>query len=311
MFPLFFGPSSLSRLSSLSIMKPLISVGELIDQSWDKYRANLPFFLQLSGWLVLVAILNTIALLLYPSVGAIAYHTKFTFGEVTGVALYSFANLLLSPLLGFWVFVSLAIGAKSVIDGKRMSISSVMRETQRRYFPALVVTVLVGLTLLLAQIITFGPALILGAIGLLAQNAWLLGTANILLILGLIASIILTTKWTLYYMMAPYAAILDHIKNKQALQKSRALTQGKFWAVLIRIILPKIVFLLFGILIAIVIQLVLNALIVSSTGFNLDVQQRLIALIVSVLPVLVMIFLNPLFFLSDVLLYQSLTEQSA
>ena len=292
-------------------MKPLISIGELIDQSWYKYRANLPFFLQLSGWLVLIAILNTIALLLYPNAGAIAYHTKFTFGEVTGVALYGFANLLLSPLLGFWIFVSLAIGAKSVINGERMSLSSVMRETKRRYFPALAVTVLVGLTLLLAQIITFGPSLILGAIGLLSQNAWLLGAANVLLMLGLIASVILTAKWTLYYMMAPYAAILDKAKNKQALQKSRVLTQGKFWAVLIRLILPKIVFLLFAVLVAILLSIILETTLINVTGLDLDVQRRVIELATTVLPILIAIFLNPLIFLSDVLLYQSLTEQSA
>lgn len=291
-------------------MKSLISIGELIDQSWNKYRANMPFFLQLSGWLVLVALLNAIALLLYPNAGAIAYHTKFSAGEVTGVVLYAFSNLLLSPLLGFWVFVSLALGAKSVLSGERMSVASIMQETKKRYLSTFAVTILVALTILLAQVITLGPSILLGAIGFLMQNAWILGIANGLLLIGLIASLILTTRWTLYYMLSPYAAILDRAKNKQALKKSRGLTEGKFWSVLIRIFLPKFVFLLFGILIAMLISLVLRIFLVGSTGLNLDVQIRITELIDTVLPVLVLIFLNPLIFLSDVLLYQSLTEQS-
>lgn len=291
-------------------MKSLISIGDLIDQSWNKYRANMPFFLQLSGWLVLVALLNAIALLLYPNAGAIAYHTKFTAGEVTGVVLYAFSNLLLSPLLGFWVFISLALGAKSVLSGERTSIASIMQETKKRYLSTFAVAILVGLTILLAQVITLGPSIILGTIGFLMQNAWVLGVANGLLIIGLIASLILTTRWTLYYMLAPYAAILDRAKNKQALKKSRELTEGKFWSVLLRILLPKFVFLLFGILLAMLLSLVLNIFLVGSTGLNLDVQLRIRELIEAVLPVLILIFLNPLIFLSDILLYQNLTEQS-
>lgn len=291
-------------------MKPLISIGDLIDQSWSKYRSQLPYFLQLSGWLVVIAILNAIALLLYPNAGAIAYHTNFTFGEVTGVLLYGFTNLLLSPLLGFWIFISLAIGAKSVIRGERMNIANVMQETRQRYLPTLAVAVLVGLTLLLAQIITLGPSILLGVIGYFMRNAWILGAANILLVIGLIASLIITSKWTLYYMMAPYASIFDRLKNKQALQKSRALTQGKFWSVLFRLLLPKIVFILFGLLVAVLINLLLNAVLVGTTGLNLDVQQRITSLLDAALPMLIAIFLNPLIFLSDVLLYQSLSEQS-
>ena len=291
-------------------MKSLISVGELIDQSWNKYRANMPFFLQLSGWLVLVALLNAIALLLYPNAGAIAYHTKFTASEITGVVLYAFSNLLLSPLLGFWVFVSLALGAKSVLRGERVSIANIMQETKKRYLSTFAVTILVGLTILLAQIITLGPSVILGTVGFFMQNVWILGIANGLLIIGLIASLILTTRWTLYYMLAPYAAILDHAKNKQALKKSREITEGKFWSVLMRILLPKCVFLLFGILLAMLLSLILNIFLIGSTGLNLDVQIRITELINTVLPSLVLIFLNPLIFLSDVLLYQNLTEQS-
>ncbi len=292
-------------------MKSLIPIGDLIDQSWNTYRANLPFFLQLSGWLVVVAILNTLALLLYPNAGAIAYHARFTFGEVTGVILYGLSNVILSPLLGFWVFISLTIGAKSVIIGERMSIKNIMVETKRRYVPALAVTILVGLTLLLAQIITLGPSIILGAIGYAMQNAWFLGIANALLIIGLVASLILTSRWTVSYVMAPYAAILDRAKNKQALQQSRSLTQGKFWNVLSRIILPKLVFLLFAFLIVALANLATNAFVINATGLNLDTQQRLQDLILSVLPMFLAIFLNPLIFLSDVILYQNLREQNA
>lgn len=291
-------------------MKQLISVGDLIDQSWNKYRSALPYFLQISGWLVLVAILNVIALLLYPSAGAIAFHSVFSYSEIAGVVLYGFSTIILSPLLGFWVFAALAIGARSVITNNKMTIAQVMQETKKRFLPALSVTALVGLTLLLAQVITLGPAVLIGAIGLWVQNGLLLGIANGLLVIGLFVSLILTSKWTLYYVMAPYAAILDQAKNKQALLKSRKMTEGKFWSVTFRILLPKIVFALFGVLVAIILNYVINTILVDSTGLNLDIQQRVTDLASAVLPTLIAIFLNPLIFISDVLLYQSLKEQS-
>jgi hypothetical protein len=185
-----------------------------------------------------------------------------------------------------------------------------MQETKKRYFSTFAVAILVGLTILLAQIITLGPSILLGTIGFLMQNAWILGIANGLLFIGLIVSLILTTRWTLYYMLAPYAAILDRAKNKQALKKSRALTEGKFWSVLARILLPKFVFLLFGVLITMLLSLVINIFLIGSTGLNIDVQLRITELTEAVLPMLILIFLNPLIFLSDVLLYQNLTEQT-
>lgn len=289
-------------------MKQLISVGDLIDQSWNKYRSALPFFLQISGWFVIIAIVNTIALLLYPSAGVLAYHPSLTSGEITGIILYALSNAILTPFLGFWIFVALAVGAKAVITNRSLSIKDVMKETNKSFLPTLSVTVLIGLTLLFAQIITIGPSIILGSIGLWIQNVWVLGIANILLIIGLFTSVILTLRWTLYYIMAPYASIIDHNKNKQALLKSRELIKGKFWSVLFRVVLPKIVFVLFGIVIAFLISTILRTIIIGSTGLNLEVQQRIDNLVTSILPILIMIFLNPLIFLSDVLLYQSLTE---
>ena len=42
--------------------KPLLSVGELIDQSWDVFRSRMSELLSISGWLLVTAILFAIAL---------------------------------------------------------------------------------------------------------------------------------------------------------------------------------------------------------------------------------------------------------
>lgn len=290
-------------------MKQLISIGDLIDQSWNKYRNAFPFFLQLSGWLVIIALLNTISILLYPSAGVIAYHTSFTTAEIIGVILYGLNTIIITPLLGLWVFVALAIGAYAVVKKTNLTVVQVIKETNKRFLPTLVVVALVGLTILFAQILTIGPSIIIGTIGYFLKNAWILGVANIILFIGLLISVILTARWTLYYVMAPYASAFDHAKNKQALQKSRNMIEGKFWTVFFRLLMPKIVFILFGILCALLLNTVIHSILIGSTGINLDVQQRIIDLVNSILPTLLMIFLNPLIFLSDVILYQNLSEQ--
>jgi len=287
-------------------MKELISINELIDQSWALYKSSFSFFLQVSGWLLPIALLNTIAVLFFPSSGSIATHTIFTTTEISGALLYGATNIIIAPILGFWVFLSLVIAAQSRLNNDPKNIALIMRETKRRFLPTVIVVILVGLTLLLAQIMSFGPALVMGAFGFLLEQTWLLGLANILLILGIFVSLVLTSKWSIAYIMAPYAAALNDQKTLTALRKSESMTKDRFWDVLVRIFIPKFVFLLFGIFLAYSCNILIQSLLTGAAGFNTETYTRLNNLVLVILPVIIAILFDPLIFISDVLLFRSL-----
>lgn len=292
-------------------MKPLISIGDLIDKSWHAYRSSFVYLLNISGWLVILAILKTLALLYFPSAGTIAYHPSLTFAEITAVIVYGFTNILLAPFLGFWIFISLVIAARSVLKKEYLSPKHIFSETKKRFFNTITVSILVGLTLLLAQVMTIGPSIVFGAIGYILKSVWMIATANILLIVGIIASLVLSSRWTLFYVMAPYATILEGLKNKKALSHSRNAIEGRFWRVLARLVVPKIIFGIFAIFIVFLFSFIANALLTSSVGLNADIYLRIISLIEEITPILIAIFLQPLILLSDVLLFENLHDEQS
>lgn len=287
-------------------MNTLISVGELIDNSWDLYRKYFKTFMRISGWLLVVIILNLIALTLYPSSGALTYHANLTTPETIGVILFAITSLILSPLLGFWIFLAIAHAANFAVTQKRIDLKNVYQATKNRYWPTLWVIILVGLVLLFAQVITLGPSVLLGILGSWINNVPLLVIANILFLIGLFTSIYFTTRWTVLFIMAPYTAALDNRNKKDALVSSRKLIQGRFWQVVLRIILPKIIFILFGLFAATILSLFVKIFVNNSTDQQLDLYVRMQNISTNLIPLFVMILLNPLIILSDVLLFKNL-----
>jgi len=106
--------------------------------------------------------------------------------------------------------------------------------------------------------------------------------------------------------MAPYVCVIDGVEKKSALIQSRLLVQGRFWSTLIRIVLPKFVFVLFGIGFAAIATFMIKIFINGATGMTVDQSLHLLTISTNVLSVLIAIFLNPLLILSDVILYKNL-----
>lgn len=287
-------------------MKSLLSPGELIDKSWDLYRNQFKSFMSLSGWLVIIAILNVIAWILYPNAGTTVAYTSLNAQESAGVILYVITNFVISPLFGFWMFIAMVRTSLRAMTNKPIELMQTLRETKSLFFPTFIVAALVALMILLALIITTGPAFLLFGIGTWIHNAVLIGFADILFVFAAFASLILTCRWMLNYFMAPYACIIDGVEKKSALIQSRTLVQGRFWSTLVRVVLPKFVFILFGLGFAAIVTFMIKIFINGATGMSIDQSLHLLTISTSVLSVIIAIFLNPLLVLSDVILYKNL-----
>ena len=87
---------------------------------------------------------------------------------------------------------------------------------------------------------------------------------------------------------------------------ARKLVEGRFWGVLIRLAIPKIVFVLVGVLLMALLQFVYSGVSNAFAGLSLDVQLRIGTVFGSVLSTVVAAFLNPLIVAADLMLYQSL-----
>ncbi len=288
--------------------KSLISVGQLIDHSWDAYRTRFPELMTISGWLILTAVFYALALAFYPSASTLEAGTSLTVMESFGVIFFLLTTMVIAPIMSFWIYTSLTRALSTHFAGRKPNPKKAMTQGKKAFLPALLTSAMVMLMMLLAIVIGFGPAVILATIGSLIGAGSLVFISNILLLAGIFVAVFLTAKWMVYYILAPLITIIDGDKGKVALKKSRALIEGRFWAVLIRIAIPKLVFIIFGVFAMVMAGYIGSVLIDASGGINLDLQLRITTLTQTIIPIVIAAFINPLIVISDVLLLRSLNE---
>jgi hypothetical protein len=285
---------------------PLIAVGDLIDRSWEHYRKEFRDLIAVSGWILLVALMDVTALAIYPSASKIIGDSALSTQETLGVGLYAFANWMLAPIIGLWTFVALVRLVRSQLSGESNGLAAAARDGVRMFFPALLVSALVILVLFGAVAAGFAPALALTIAASYVQNNALAVLAGLSLIVGTIVAIVLGLSWSVRSYFAPYALLMDGKRGRASVSASRAMVNGRFWPVLIRLVVPKLVFIMLGILAASVVSFVYSLATGAFAGMNLDVQLRLSTISTSVLSALAAALLNPLIVTADVMLYQSM-----
>jgi hypothetical protein len=288
--------------------KTLISVGELIDQSWELYRSRFIEFLTISGWLILTAIFFALALAFYPAASVLQSGEPLTGWETFGVILFSITTYVITPLISFWIYTSVTRMIGAYMNGKKITPAAAMREGRAVFLKALLTSVMVVLMVLFAIVIGFGPPVLVATIGSLANLSSLILVANVLLVIGIFAALILSIQWTVYYLLAPLLTILDGLPAKSALEYSRRLIKGRFWPVLARVVVPKLVFIIFGVFAMSLFAFVANFAIDASSGISTDVQVRFVSMVETIIPIIITVLINPLIIISDVLLLRSLRD---
>jgi len=286
--------------------KPLISVGQLIDSSWDVYRTRFFELLSISGWLILPAIFYAIALAFYPAASNLALANALTTTEIFGVILFAGTTFLIAPITTFWVYIALVVATNKHLSGKNIYPTKELKAVKPLFIPAAITSAMVGLMTLFAIVIGFGPAIILNLIGALTGISLLVGLASILLILGIFVTLFLSIRWLVFYIFAPLITILDGTKGKLALYASHKLLKRNVLPVAIRIIVPKLVFLIFGVFLMSIFSYFVALLIDASAGLNLDLQLRVVTMTETIVPILISVLINPLVIISDILLFRDL-----
>lgn len=287
---------------------PLLSVGQLIDNSWELFRSKMVEYLSVSSWLLVTAILHVIALAFYPSVSKLQLNADLTNLEIFGMYLYALTFYIIAPIFAFWILASMTRMVRMHLSRRKLDHVQALKEGRDIFFPTLVTTAMVILMLILALVIGFAPSAILAGLGSWLNLGVLTVIASILLLIGVFVSCYLSVQWMGYYFFGPVATIFDNKRGKAALETSRNLVEGRFWAVLARIVVPKLVFMLFGVFLMYIIAMVTSIVIDTVAGLNLDLFLRLTTIVDTVIPIVIVILINPLVIISDVLLFQSLKE---
>ncbi len=289
-------------------MPKLLSVGELIDTSWDSYREDFMELVSISSWMLLVAFLDVISLALNPLASETFSGAALTGTETFGLALYLFTKFVAAPVIGLWVFLALVRFVAARMTGKRMDVRSAIKESRKLFWPSVLVSILLGLMLVGAIVIGVGPGLVVGLIATAVGSTVLGIVAVALSALGMLAAIILVIKWAIEYGMAVYALCIDGIRSRAALTYAKSLVSGRFLSTMVRVLIPNVVFVILGTVAVGIPAYFLSLVLFSASGINSDVQLRLYSVINAVFPIIAAVLLNPLLVIANVLLYKSLKE---
>lgn len=290
-------------------MNKLITVGQLLDQTWDHYRDNFKELMTVSVWIMILAIIDIIALIFYPSASKLALNTVLNSIEIFGVILVFISSGILAPLLGLWILIALARLVRSQLAKRKNTAQKAMLDGFKLFWPGLYISILVLTVLLVGLLIGLGPAFVITAIMSVTGGGALIILFNLLLLVGIIVAFGLVFTWGIQLTLAPFALFLEDQHGLQALKRSRELIKGRFWSVVLRIVIPKLIFITVGILILAVIEYVIGLGVIGVSGLNLDMQLRLNSIVRAAFPVFVVVLLNPLVVIADTLLYQDLMKK--
>ena len=296
-------------------MQRLLSIGQLIDHTWDAYRHRFFGWMNISCWTLVGLILMLVALAFYPTVSrvgvseALAQTSQFTNLEGFGILLYGFATILVAPALGILIFNALVLAGRYPTQ----PLSFIWKSAREQFWSVIWIVVLY--TAITVGILFGGMlpgALLLLTTSLMAQPPALLSLfGGIILVAGGAIGFLYFTKWTVWYSFAPYLVLLQGKKGAQALMASKALVVGRFWPVFLRLMVPKmlcIVVLVVAIQCGYLALEVVSYPLTSLLSWNRDLLLRIAVMLEQITPVLPSILIHPFFILADVILIQDLTN---
>ena len=284
-------------------MSQLIGIGALIDRAWEHYRTLLPALLKVTVWMLVVAAINVVAILLYPvREGAIL---SLTGSERAGEIILLVNNTLIALVIGTWVVNALIETIRVQISGERVSLLQVTKTAKKLFWHQLLVRVQVALLYTIAFLAPLGVFWF--ATNVLSE-VLPVGLLSFVLFLALLLFLI-PIALLVYLAFSSFAVVVDGKRGWAAITESISRVRERFWAAAGRLLIPKLlyfgVFFLAQFLLVLLIRVIAFGLVPESDPVT-AVRVEWVALATSY--AVLFVFLNPLLFITDYLVYLGLKK---
>ena len=228
-------------------MPHLLSVGHIIDHAWEHYKKYFLSLMSIAAWLLLPTLIGIIALALYPSATTILSERDLTVVEMIGSGLWIVNSFIITPIIGIWIFICLTRLIHGQLEQKHLPLQTISKAGWKLFLPSIWVGILVTL-IALASFLFMAPGFLLNALASTKDLSVLGNISMILILIGIALSVFFIVRWMVHYALAEYALIIDEKRGTLALTHSRILVEGRFFAVLGRLIVPNMVFLLIALI---------------------------------------------------------------
>lgn len=281
-------------------MKSLLSLGTLIDTSFEHYKKHLPSILGTTLWLLAAAIPSAIGIALSQEGDALNATTwlSFSFNILGGII-----GVLASIHISVALIASLREQKQGKITDPRVFLKKAF-SLDLSYIWAIILknifVAIIPLVPLIISIVAFVFAL-RSENGMLVNMLAVIAFATILLALGG------AVKFSLHYNFVPYATVLDGKRGMESLRTSAALVKGRWWVTFWRVFLPKALYtLIFVVILGITLWATgIVGIALSQGSFFIA---KLFALTNFFISTVINAFLIPILLLNDYYVYENLRE---
>jgi len=287
----------------------LISVGQIIDKSWEHYTKHFQSLMKVSLWLLA----GTLLIIIGSALSPIGEPTELlasgglSGAETFGVLLTLISSSVLTPILLIWVVLGLILLIENQAVGKKMNSKTATQGATKKFLPYLWVSVMKTVVILLPFLLVI-PGGILLAVSTLEGSSYGGGLGGLLLIIGLPLAIALALMLTIQFAFIGYELTLNHKHGRSALAASRALVKGRWWATLWRYLIPRMVFGFFATLVLLVAIAAVTILLTSITNAGIESSARIAEVFINIAASAVTILILPIITIADYYLFDSLRK---
>jgi len=286
-------------------MIQLISIGQIIDQTWEHYHKRFRELFSISAWLFVPCIISIISMVFYPKATTLLANNSFSFTETSSLVVWFINNAILNPVIGLWVFLMTVRLLCAHWEKRSVKFGNIMKEGWKLFVPAVLINALVALILFSFWLLIV-PGPLVGFLGEKINLNFISQFGVLLTMAGILVAFVLTVEWAVYLAYAPMALTVENLRGKKALMRSSELIHGRYWSGIVRFLLPKMVFLIVLLVAEGVIIFLVNLTISYLTGLNTELAATLTNIFTTLFMTIGAVLINPLIVTSDFLLFESL-----
>lgn len=281
-------------------MKPLLSLGTLIDTSFEHYKKHLPSILGTTLWFLVAAIPSAIGILLSQegdTLNATAW-LSFVFNVLGGIV-----GVLASIHISVALISSLREQRQGKITDPRIFLKKAFSLDLSYVWATLLKSVYIAVLPLIPLVFSIAAL----AFAFRSESGILVNTLSVIAFAAILLAIGGAVKFSIHYNFVPYANVLDEKRGMESLKTSAALVKGRWWPIFWRIFIPKALYTLIFVVI-----LGITLWTTSIVGIALAQSSFLIAKFFALtnffISTVINAFLIPILLLNDYYVYENLRE---
>lgn len=287
-------------------MQP-ISIGQLIDQTWEQYRAEFRDLVGISAWMLIPSLFSVIALAIYPGVVSLITNRPIGALDITAMIIWILANQIALPIVGLWTFIVTIKFLNAKKEGQRVDLKAFGKKGWKEFIPVVWVNILVGLVIL-SVFLLLAPGFSINALGAWLNNTIITQIGALLLVLSGFVATFFVIKFTVRYAFAPTALIVEGVRGVKSLKYSRKLTDKKILNVFLLRIFSVLVFSVIIFAIVSVGNFMASFTVSSLAGLNAELAAKLSSIQSVLSTTVILVLFNPIFYVLEFTLFDSLRK---